>query len=106
MKRLRREELLEMLIHERKENDQLQLELQKVVEEKDREIDMLKRELADRRLRVEEAGTMAEAALEIFQVFERADRAAALYLQNVKARAEETQSAERNQSTLNEKQDS
>ena len=88
LKKLRREELLEMLIQEKRENDELREELRRVTEEKDREIELLKKHLADRRIRVSEAGTMAEAALAVYRVFERADQAATLYLDSVKALAE------------------
>ena len=91
LKKLRREELLEMLIQEKRENDELRDELQRVTEEKDREIELLKKHLADRKIRVGEVGTMAEAALAVYRVFERADQAAALYLDSVKALTEEQQ---------------
>ena len=64
LKRLSRAELLELLLDQTKENRRLRRRL-KAAEE----------ELAGRRIAVEQAGTMAEAALKLNGVFEAADRA-------------------------------
>ncbi len=72
LKRLSRAELLELLLDQTKENRRLRRRL-KAAEE----------ELAGRRIAVEQAGTMAEAALKLNGVFEAADRAVRQYLENV-----------------------
>lgn len=79
LRHLSRSELLEMLIAQMEENEKLKRRLKRV-----------KAALADRKIAIEESGTMAEAALRLNDVFEAADRAARLYLENVRRTAEET----------------
>ena len=79
-KRLSRAQLIEIIY-------QLQLELDKVNEEKQ----ALERELADKRLRLSNAGNIAEAALEINDCFRSAQNAAEQYLNEIKAIREETE---------------
>lgn len=76
IKKLTRKELLELLIEQVKENDRLE-----------KELDEAKDELKRRELIMENAGSMAEASLEIFEIFKKADQAAQLYLDNVKIQA-------------------
>ncbi len=73
VKKLSRLELLDILVEQGKENDQLKLELED-----------LKKELAARNIVVQNSGTLAEAALGLAEVFEKADEAAEIYLINVK----------------------
>ena len=70
LKRLRRDELLEMLIAQSKRTDQLQAELDAA--------------LASRAIVLEEAGSIAEAGLRINGVFEAAQAAAEQYLENIR----------------------
>ena len=72
LRRLSRNELLEMLISETEENARLREELAQV-----------RAELENRRILVEQSGSLAEAALRINCVFEAADRAAKQYLENI-----------------------
>ena len=72
LRRLGRAELLEMLLARTEENQKLKKQLQEAQEA-----------LSDRRIAVEKAGTMAEAALKLSGVFEAADRAARQYLENI-----------------------
>lgn len=72
MKKLRRDELLEMLIEQTKQKDELQLRLAEAEEQ-----------LQSRELIVQEAGTLADAALQLNAIFEAADAAASQYLDNV-----------------------
>ena len=60
-----------------------------------REIDSLraqleeaKAELADKRINIEESGSIAEASLKLTRIFEEAQKAADLYLENVKRGAQ------------------
>lgn len=76
--RLSRKELLEMLLAQIQENEKLKEELRRA-----------ERQLSDRRLLQENAGSMAEAAMRLNAVFEAADRAAQQYLENVRLSAEE-----------------
>lgn len=73
LSKLRRTELLEMLISQGKENVRLQGELEQA-----------RAELAARKLDLEEAGTMADAAFKINDVIGAAQRAVDLYTENVK----------------------
>ena len=80
--KLSRKELLEMLLAQAQENEKLKEELQS-----------LQKELSDRRLLQEHAGSMAEAAMRLNAVFEAADRAAQQYLENVRRLTEENTGA-------------
>ena len=82
LRRLSRRELLEMLITRTMENERLTGELQQA-----------RKELSDRMLIQERAGSMAEAALQLNGVFEAADRAAREYLETIRRMAEESGSA-------------
>ena len=78
-KRLSRAQLIDIIY-------KLQLELDKVNEEKQE----LESKLADKRLRLQSAGNIAEAALEINDCFRSAQNAAKQYLNEIKAIREET----------------
>ena len=73
-----RAELLELLLEESRENERLRAQLQEMNEK-----------LADRAIRIERAGSIAEAALQLNGVFQAAEEAAAQYLVNVRRLAEE-----------------
>lgn len=73
LKRLSRAELLELLLAQMEENEKLSRKLQEA-----------ETALENRRIEIEAAGTMAEAALRINGVFEAVDQAAKQYLENVK----------------------
>lgn len=78
LRKLKRTELLELLLEQAKETEALREELRAA-----------QLQLADRRLRLESAGSLAEAALEMNGVFERAEAAAAEYLENIRAMSAE-----------------
>ena len=73
LRKLKRADLLELLLVQAKENEQ----------QKER-IAELERQLADRELMLQESGSIAEAALRLNGIFEDAQRAADLYLENVR----------------------
>ena len=79
-KRLSRAQLIDIIY-------KLQLELDKVNEEKQE----LESKLADKRLRLQSAGNIAEAAIEINDCFRSAQNAAEQYLNEIKAIREETE---------------
>ena len=79
-KRLSRAQLIEIIY-------QLQLQIDKVNEEKQE----LESELKDKRLRLRNAGNIADAALEINNCFRSAQNAAEQYLNEIKAMREETE---------------
>ncbi|MBQ8610262.1 MAG: hypothetical protein IJ412_01005 [Oscillospiraceae bacterium] len=78
LKHLSRAELLELLLAQTKETERLSAELEQA-----------QRELADRRLRLQEAGSLAQAAIEINGVMEAAQAAAQQYLDNIRLMEEE-----------------
>ena len=77
LKKLSRQDLLEMLIEEEKRIDQLEKELAEA-----------KAKLEDRKIRIETSGSIAEAALKLNGIFEAAQAAADQYLENLGIPAE------------------
>lgn len=76
-KRLSRPQLIEIIY-------QLQIKLEELTAENER----LSRELADKRLRIDDAGNIAEAALGIHNVFTAAQDAAAHYIEEIQLRVD------------------
>lgn len=79
-KRLSRAQLIDVIY-------QFQLQIDKLTEQNEK----LERELADKRLRLSNAGNIASAALEINDCFRSAQNAADQYLSEIKAIREETE---------------
>ena len=79
-KRLGRSQLIDIIY-------QLQLKLEELTAENE----VLSKKLADKRIRVSEAGNIAEAALEIHNVMQAAQDAAAHYLEEIRNMREETE---------------
>ena len=77
LKRLSRSELLEMLLSQSRKMDKMQAE-----------IDELKEKLKSREILLENAGSIAEAALELNGLWETAQSAADQYVENVKRRSD------------------
>lgn len=75
LKRLRRGELLELLVEQGRQVEQLK-----------RELEEARQALASREIAIREAGTLAEAALKLNGVFEAADAAVKQYMENLKLR--------------------
>lgn len=78
--RLKRVDLLELLLAQGRENQQLK-----------EQVAQLQRQLEDRRIDLAESGTLAEAALRLNQVFQAADAAAQQYLENVRRLAQRSE---------------
>lgn len=72
LRKLSRGELLKMLIAQAEENKSLQERLKKA-----------EAQLADRQIKIEQAGSLAEASLALNGVFQAADDAARQYLENI-----------------------
>ena len=70
---LKKSELLEIMRAQSREIDYLRAQLEEA-----------KAELADKRINIEEAGSIAEASLKLTRIFEEAQKAADLYLDNVR----------------------
>ena len=79
LKRLSRAELLELLLMQTRESEHLKMQLEEA-----------KRELADREIRIREAGNLADATLAINGVLESAQKAAQQYLDNIARMEQET----------------
>ena len=79
-KRLNRAQLIDIIY-------QFQLKQEKLTAENER----LSKALADKRLRISQAGNIAEAALEIHNVMQAAQDAAALYLEEIRVMRDETE---------------
>lgn len=73
LRKLKRSELLEMLMEIERENETLAEENR-----------LLRSRLEDKELRIAKSGSLAEAALQVSGVFEAAQQAAELYLENIK----------------------
>lgn len=72
LRKLNRAELLEMLLEQSKEVERLMAENQRLSEQ-----------LESRRITIEKAGSIAEAAMELNGIFEAAQKTAEQYLENV-----------------------
>lgn len=81
VRKLRKTELLELLIEISEENDRLK-----------EEINRLHQQLEDRQLKIENCGSIAEASVLICGVLEAAQNAADCYLENIKHKYEEDNS--------------
>lgn len=77
LKKLSRAELLELLLQETQENERLRKQLDKAQTLMESKI-----------IKIENAGSIAEAALALNGVFEAAQKAADQYLENVRRMAE------------------
>ena len=73
LRRLSRSDLLELLLAQRKENEQLRCIL-----------DQTQAKLADRTIQMENAGSIAEASLQLSGIFDAAQDSCKYYLDNVK----------------------
>lgn len=76
LRRLKRGDLLEMLLASSKENQRLEAQVQQLNEQ-----------LHSREIMIENSGSMAEAALQLNGVFEAAQNAATQYLENIQMRS-------------------
>ena len=77
LRRLRRSDLMEMLLELSKENLQLRQELEEA-----------RQQLRDRTIAIEECGSLAEAALRLNGIFEAAQAACAQYEENLRLRCQ------------------
>lgn len=78
LKRLKKLDLLELLIAQSRENEQLKAQLEEA-----------KAQLSRRQLELEQAGSIAEAALQVNGIFQAAQDAADQYLENIRHRSEQ-----------------
>jgi hypothetical protein len=78
LKRLRRTDLMEMLLELSKENAELR-----------RQLEEANARLADRTLQIEQSGSLAEAALRLNGIFEAAQAACEQYEYNIRLRSQQ-----------------
>ena len=78
LRRLRRSELLAILLNKTQEIEQL-----------NRKVDMLEKQLNSRTIMLNESGSIAEASIGITNVFQEAQKAANVYLENLKRMSDE-----------------
>ena len=76
LRKLRRSELLEIMLAQSREIDRQR-----------EKIEELEAQLKERRIRIAESGSVAEAALKITDIFAEAQKAADLYLEEIRRRA-------------------
>ena len=79
LQKLKRAELLELLLEQSRNNDSLKIQL----EEKAGVIGELKKQLKDRKIDIQSAGTIAEASFKLNGVYDAAEKAAQQYLENL-----------------------
>ncbi len=89
--KLKRVELLELLTELSKENDMLK-----------KENGALRKQLDDKMLKIENCGSLAEAAIQICGVLEAAQKAADCYLENLKLMHATNQQRNTNEVSENE----
>ncbi len=73
LRKLKRIEILELLLEQSRENERLKEQLAE-----------MNKKLEDKEIAIKESGSIAEAALKLSGIFEAAQRAADQYLQNLK----------------------
>lgn len=83
LKKLNRYQLLELIIMQSEELEQVKAQLAEA-----------RRQLEQRNIQIEQAGSIAQAALQLSGIFEAAQSAADIYLQNVKQQYGQTQQEE------------
>ena len=77
LRRLSRTDLLELLLAQRRENEQLRCIL-----------DQTQAQLADRTIRIDQAGSIAEASLQLSGIFEAAQDSCQYYVDNIRQLSE------------------
>ena len=81
--RLKRGELLELLVEQGELVEKQQKELDSLREQ----VKSLSARLEERQIAISESGSLAEASLKLSDIFEAAQKAADLYLDNIRAQA-------------------
>ncbi|MGT2783813.1 hypothetical protein [Streptococcus merionis] len=77
IKRLKKVEMLEIMSKQAEEIDRLR-----------QTIDELESQLADKQVKLAEVGSIAEASLRLTNIFEEAQKAADIYLENIRRQGE------------------
>ncbi len=95
LRRLSRTDLLELLVAQRRENEQLRCIL-----------DQTQAQLADRTIQIDNAGSIAEASLQLSGIFNAAQDSCQYYLENIRLLSErQTQACQKMEQEAKEKCD-
>ena len=89
LKKIKRRELLELMLEQAKRIEELELELKSVQEELD-----------SKRIKIKESGSIAEASLKLNQVFESAQNAVDQYYENFKENCKKMEASLKRETTL------
>lgn len=102
LRRLSRADLLELLIERTRENDQMAARLREV----EQQLQSANRKLEERRIAIDNAGSIAEAALQVNGMIDAAQRTASQYIENIeRMQKEQTQTCLRLESESRERAD-
>lgn len=82
LKKLHRRDLLELLIHQTEDNERLQSE-----------VDLINAQLQSKSVNLSKAGSIAEAVVQVNEVFQKADKIAEEYIENVRLLSERQEEA-------------
>lgn len=82
LKKLHRRDLLELLIQQTEDNEKMQSR-----------VDLMNAQLQSRNINLSKAGSIAEAVVQVNEVYQRADKIAEEYLQNVRLLSERQEEA-------------
>ena len=80
IRKMNREELLELLIQYSEEKEELELRITRL----EKKLAETQKKLEERTIAIDQAGSIAEAALKLNGVFEAAQQAADQYLENIR----------------------
>ena len=75
--KLKKKEILEIMVRQSEEIDRLNARIAE-----------LEKELEENRIEIDKAGSIAEASLAVTKVFQEADKAAKIYLENIRRKYE------------------
>ncbi len=91
LKKLSRAELLEILIQQINKNDSLEAEIEEAKARYEEKIAEYEKRLAQKNIDINESGSLAEASLRLSGIFEDAQQAADVYLENIRRLERETE---------------
>lgn len=77
LSKLKKRDLLEIMLRQGEEIDSLRAQIAD-----------LEAQLADRRFKLDRVGSIAEASLAVTKIFEEAEKAAMIYLENIRSKVE------------------
>ncbi len=91
LRKLSRAELLEILVQQTKRNDSLEAELAELKTAYEEKINEYEALLERKNIAIEESGSIAEASLKLSGIFEAAQQAADVYIENIRLMEKKTE---------------